>query len=170
MKVEPEGASMSKYRHRRPYYISILAMVLFIGLYFAMRRYNASDASELVVTILVIIAGVAFWLEYHHNSQINEAEFIVELNNQFLINGKLGQVEHNLERYNDLVRRGKTTEAALFTKELEESIYAMEKEDRQYLVNYLVHLEGIATLVNTGVLRLSTINDLMAYRYEGFNS
>ena len=76
----------------------------------------------------------------------------------------------NLERYNDLVRRGKTTEAALFTKELEESIYAMEKEDRQYLVNYLVHLEGIATLVNTGVLRLSTINDLMAYRYEGFNS
>ena len=32
-------------------------------------------------------------------------------------------------------------------------------------VNYLVHLEGMAALVNDGVLRLSAIDDLMAYRY-----
>ena len=41
----------------------------------------------------------------------------------------------------------------------------METGKRQNLVNYLVHLEGIATLVNNGVLRLDAINDLMAYRY-----
>ena len=32
-------------------------------------------------------------------------------------------------------------------------------------MNYLVHLEGVATMVNTGILRLNTINDLMAYRF-----
>lgn len=45
------------------------------------------------------------------------------------------------------------------------SMFGIDKPDRQSLVNYLVHLEGVATLVNTGVLRLKTINDLMAYRY-----
>ena len=43
--------------------------------------------------------------------------------------------------------------------------YRIDGPDRQNLVNYLVHLEGIASLVNTGVLRLETITDLMAYRY-----
>lgn len=32
-------------------------------------------------------------------------------------------------------------------------------------MNYLVHLEGIATIVNNGVLHLDIIDDLMAYRY-----
>ena len=36
---------------------------------------------------------------------------------------------------------------------------------RQDLVNYLVHLEGVAALVNEGVLHLDVITDLMAYRY-----
>ena len=32
-------------------------------------------------------------------------------------------------------------------------------------MNYLVHLEGIAALVNNGVIHLDTIDDLMSYRY-----
>ena len=38
-------------------------------------------------------------------------------------------------------------------------------ERRQSVINYLVHLEGIAALVNEGVLHLNVITDLMAYRY-----
>ena len=41
----------------------------------------------------------------------------------------------------------------------------MESKKHQDLVNYLVHLEGVAALVNNGVLRISAINDLMAYRF-----
>ena len=41
----------------------------------------------------------------------------------------------------------------------------MDKQERQHLVNYLVHLEGIAALVHEGVLRSKVVTNLMAYRY-----
>ncbi len=39
------------------------------------------------------------------------------------------------------------------------------EKDRQALVNYLVHLEAVAALVNNNILRLGAINDLVAYRF-----
>lgn len=177
-------------KHRKPYYITIIAVILFVAAYFYLRTVT-NTASEIIVTVLTIIAGVAFWLEYHHNSQVNEAQFIIDLNNQFLTDERMGWTEHILEQYNELVRNEEANEKELEvaksgntgeklrteecnaakqkTHEYEEKMlnefFSMETGKRQNLVNYLVHLEGIATLVNNGVLRLDAINDLMAYRY-----
>lgn len=41
----------------------------------------------------------------------------------------------------------------------------IDSHERQELVNYLVHLESVASLVNTRTLRLEAISDLVAYRY-----
>lgn len=41
----------------------------------------------------------------------------------------------------------------------------IDSHERQELVNYLVHLESVATLVNHDILRLEVISDLVAYRY-----
>ncbi len=155
---------MRNLRKHRPLYLSIVAMAVFILVYFYLRRFNPSDASEVIVTVLAIVAGVSFWLEYHRNSQINEAQFIVELNNQFLNDEKMTRVEHHLEQFYHLVKGGKSAEAEAFAEELE-AIYDIGKDERQDLVNYLVHLEGVATLVEDNVLRLKSITDLMAYRY-----
>lgn len=87
---------------------------------------------------------------------------MIDLNNQFLNEGKLANVEHDLEMYYNAVRTGKNT---LKIRKYLEDTYEIEKDERQNLVNYLVHLEGIATLINNGMLRLSSINDLMAYRF-----
>ena len=47
----------------------------------------------------------------------------------------------------------------------EEILPVMECKKHQDMVNYLVHLEDVAALVNNGVLRISAVNDLMAYRF-----
>lgn len=52
-------------------YIILIVSVLCIAIYSSLRKTNASDAPEIVVTILAIIECVAFWLGYHHNSQVN---------------------------------------------------------------------------------------------------
>ena len=40
-----------------------------------------------------------------------------------------------------------------------------ESQDCQKLINYLVHMEGLAAIVQTGVLHLDVIDDLFAYRF-----
>jgi len=136
---------------------------------------------------LAIFTAVAFFLEYHQNNKLNEAQFVIDLNNQFLNEGKMASVEHDLEKYFNAASRSSAPspstsplstddwkvngtvnaeEAGIeaFAKELRTK-YAMESKKHQDLVNYLVHLEGVAALVNNGVLRISAINDLMAYRF-----
>lgn len=147
---------------------------------------------------LAIFTAVAFFLEYHQNNKLNEAQFVIDLNNQFLNEGKMASVEHDLEKYfnaaspssssthsrssapppsypsstDDGKLAGKEagkeeaheTDKEAIAKELRTK-YAMENKKHQDLVNYLVHLEGVAALVNNGVLRISAINDLMAYRF-----
>lgn len=48
---------------------------------------------------LAIFTAVAFFLEYHQNNKLNEVQFVIDLNNQFLNEGKMSLVEHDLERY-----------------------------------------------------------------------
>lgn len=147
---------------KRPY---IVAMVLLVALYLA-GQYIAQDNefASAVSTILAIIAAVAFWMEFRSNERINEAQLIMELNHQFISSEQLSQVEWALEKY--YARYLKAKEGGNDNAVIELDIdLDMEKPSRQNLVNYLVHLEGIAALVSEGVLHLDTITDLMAYRY-----
>ena len=139
----------SRLKRHTPYYITLFATVLFIAIYFYLRRFNPSEASEIVVTILAIVAGVAFWLEYHHNSKVNEAQFVMELNDQFITDANMSAVEHELEKFYAKVKDGKDTED---DRRQLRTLFDINSEKRQHLVNYLVHLEGVAALVNNGVL------------------
>lgn len=118
--------------------------------------------TETVATIIAIIAAVAFWLEYHENKLLNEAQFIADLNEQFISNEHMSDVEWDLEKFYIKYGKGELTEE--YCKEFEEK-YDINKRERQYLVNYLVHLEGVAALVKSRVLHIPTMTDLMAYRY-----
>lgn len=156
---------MTNFKRNTPYYISFIAMIVFIGVYLYLQHSNPGSASDIVITILAIIAGVAFWLEYHHNSKVNEAQFVMELNNQFVSDEKMVMVEHKLEQYYALVKNREDKEIITEKEKKLRDDFDIDKKERQDLVNYLVHLEGVATLVNTGVLKITTISNLMAYRF-----
>lgn len=147
---------------KRPY---IVAMVLLVTLYLS-GQYIAqgNDFATIVTTILAIVAAVAFWMEFRSNERINEAQLIMELNDQFVSNAQFTRVELELEKYYAqyvrAMQAGESVEDIPFGIDLD--VY---DENRQSVVNYLVHLEGIAALVNEGVLHLKVITDLMAYRY-----
>lgn len=143
--------------------IMILIIIVIVCLYLVGQCFwNWEWLTETVATVIAIVAAVAFWLEYHENKLLNEAQFIMELNEQFLSDSNLSEVEWELEKYYTRYRK-KT-----LTDEYEENFkehFDLEKRERQHLVNYLVHLEGIAALVNNGVIHLDAIDDLMSYRY-----
>lgn len=138
--------------------IAVIVCVYLLGQFF----WHWEWLTETVATIIAIVAAVAFWLEYHENKLLNEAQFIMELNEQFLSDSNLSDVEWELEKYFNRYRKNELTEG--YEEEFEKK-FALEKRERQHLVNYLVHLEGIAALVNNGVIHLDAIDDLMSYRY-----
>lgn len=143
--------------------IVVLAITALSCLYILGQRFCDWEwLTETVATILAIVAAVAFWLEYHENKLLNEAQFIMELNEQFLSDSNLSDVEWELEKYFNRYRKNE------LTKEYEEEFekkFALENRERQHLVNYLVHLEGVAALVSNGVIHLDAIDDLLSYRY-----
>lgn len=143
---------------------SFIVAMTFLTIAYLFWEYQLGQfrPSDVVTTSLAIIAGVAFWLEMRSNDKLNEAKFIMELNNQFISNHELAMVEWELEKYYAKFMNNSLTEQdnAEFR-----SKYDLSREERQYLVNYLVHLEGIAAILNEGVMHLDAIQDLMAYRY-----
>lgn len=148
-------------RHRLRLYILILILIVCLYL-IGQCFFDWERLTETVATVIAIFSAVAFCLEYYENKLLNEAQFIMELNEQFLSDSNLSEVEWELEKYYNRYRKDELTEEyeEKFAKKFE-----LKNRERQHLVNYLVHLEGIAALVNNGVIHLDAIDDLMSYRY-----
>lgn len=150
-----------RYGVRKFWYIFI--MVLLAVMYLCGQQiFEWKCLTEVFATGIAIVTAVAFWLEYRENKLLNEAQFITDLNEQFIGNEKMSEVEWELEKFYNKYKNNRLTEE---DKEAFRSKYDIENKDRQYLVNYLVHLEGIAALVKNGFLHIETIDDLMSYRY-----
>lgn len=146
---------------RKFWYIFIMALLSII--YLCGQQFCEWERlTETFATVIAIITIVAFWLEYNENKLLNEAQFITDLNEQFIGNDNMSEVERELERFYHKHRKNQLTEEEKLAFEKK---YDIDSPDRQHLVNYLVHLEGIATLVKNKVLRIRTIDDLMSYRY-----
>ena len=146
---------------RKFWYIFI--MVLLAVIYLCGQQFFEWEwLTEVFATLIAIVTVVAFWLEYNENKLLNEAQFITDLNEQFIGNDKMSDVEWELEKFFNKYKDNKLADED-FT-ELRQK-YDIENQQRQNLVNYLVHLEGIAALVKNKVLHIETIDDLMSYRY-----
>ena len=143
----------------------VLLMIILCVLFLAGRTY-ATDTLylEVITTLLAIVAAVSFFMELKSNERINEAQLIMELNNQFITNPQFTAVELELEKYFNTYRRAGSPTSRENGIPLGIDLDLFD-EKRQNLVNYLVHLEGVAALLDEGVLHLNVITDLMAYRY-----
>lgn len=137
-----------------------LAIVLAVLIYLAVNSVypDKSGLATVITTTTALIAAVAFWLQMKRSKDMEEATFIMEMNNNFISNDKLTRIEHELEKYYAQVINKKDNPELNLDLDI-------ESKDRQQLVNYLVYMEGLAALVEKGVLRLGVIDDLFAYRF-----
>ena len=149
-------------RTRKALVYSLITTILIVGYAFALKCWNSELLTDVITTILALFAAVTFWIEYSNSINIKQAEFIMELNNQFVTNPDFKKVERDLEKYFDSYAK---KEISSDSDKQFRDMYSQDSIDRQALVNYLVHLEGIATLVSSGQLKLKQISNLMAYRY-----
>ncbi len=144
---------------KRDKWIVILAVIIAVLAYVtvSVREYS-SDLSEVITTSAAIAAAGGLVYEFRRDKRLNEAQFLLSLNDQFIGNKEMTDIEHALEcYYAELAETGNPRELKLDLR--------IDGKDRQSLINYLVHLEGIATIVRKGVIDLETMDDLLAYRF-----
>lgn len=116
--------------------------------------------STRITTTTALIAAVTFWMQLKRTENLNEANFIMNLNNQFISNDKLTSVEHALELfYNDSLETEDVSKLTLTLK------LDRDSDDCQRLINYLVYMEALAAIVQRDVMHLDVIDDLFAYRF-----
>ena len=146
---------MKKNKELKYYFAIVLVVVLYLVL--AYYSSDISTLSTIVTTITTLIAAVAFWMQLKRSENLDEATFIMSLNDQFISNDELTKIEHALELYFD---RDSTAGESSLNLVLERN-----HEDCQRLINYLVYMESLAALIKRNVMHLGVIDDLFAYRF-----
>lgn len=141
-------SALSQFAQHAPFSLSPLII-------FSQTLDNRHYISLFTVFLLII--------ELSRDKDISEAQLIIEINNQFIDSSSLARVERKLEEYVYFYNEYGQIKND-YWEEWEKSL-TIGSEARQELVNYLVHLEGVAALVNNNVLTLPVITGLVAYRY-----
>lgn len=99
--------------------VMILIITIIVCLYLLDQYFwDWEWLTETVATIIAIVAAVALWLEYHENKLLNEAQFIMELNEQFLSDSNLSYVEWELEKYYNHFRKGELQSVGKRSREI----------------------------------------------------
>ncbi len=146
---------MTKYKELK-YYIAI-AVVVVLYLIAAHFSHDVSVLSTILTTVTALIAAVAFWMQLKRTENLDEATFIMNLNDQFISNDEMTRIEHALELYYNQYADGENASLEL--------VLEREHSDCQRLINYLVYMEGLAALLKRNVMHLGVIDDLFAYRF-----
>lgn len=155
-----------------------ISIICFTIIALLVRKYIDNKNYWIIECAVASIAAILVYWELKESKKVNEAETLMEINNAFIQNERLTSVEHIFERYNYYsIKEKEEFTCANIQKAVEwknkrvalenkmRKMFDIEKRKRQYLIDYLVYLEGVASLINTKVLRIDTISDLMAYRY-----
>jgi len=149
------------------FYVAIFIVV--IAYLIATCFIETEPLSKRITTSTALISAVAFWLQFKRTERLNEANFIKDLNNQFVTNKDMTYVEHELELYYNqytarLGTREKMPEEEIRTLYLGIS-QSRTGEDCQKMINYLVYLESLAALEGRRIIHLDVIDDLFSYRF-----
>lgn len=141
------------------YFIALLflcAVVVYavIGTSSEERNTALIDACDVLVAVVSGIC-IVYQLKSDNDSEkkqhkVEQANFIFEYNVSFIENEKMNLVEQYLE--------------SSLTGGYKDNL-DLQGKDRQLLINYLVYLEGLATCVLEGIMSLSDVDNLFAYRF-----
>lgn len=146
-------------RHEIKYYVFIICLIS--GYLYAIHYIVEMPAFPTVVTnILALISAVTFWMQLKRAENLNEANYIMNLNQHFINNKDIIAVEQALTVYFAEGREAGSYEKVKLNLDLN-----LRSDDRQRLINYLVHLEAMAAIFQRGVMHLDVVDDLFAYRF-----
>ena len=108
----------------------------------------ANRVTSVITTLTALIGAIALFYQFKRDKNLNEASFLVEYSQQFYSTYNCADLMNELEHS----RMDPT--------------YQLDV-DKYYrdIVGYLEWLETLSSLINSGTLQISKIDNVMSYRY-----
>ncbi|HBP26311.1 MAG TPA: hypothetical protein DD618_05100 [Acholeplasmatales bacterium] len=125
--------------------VVIAALVSGVAVLISKDEYVA----QAVTTATAVIGAFAIWFQMQKNKKLNEGEFIVNLNKQFIENKHIYDLFLKLEKYE---RKG--NEENEFTD-----------DDIANIAAYMTFFEVIYSLIERKIIKLWMIDDLFSYQF-----
>ena len=137
---------------KKSLYIVLIVSVMLILLGLLGSLFLNEGVTEKVVSVVTagtaIVGALALFYQFRRDKVLNEASFLVEYSNQFYSTYKCADLMDELEKCRTIP--GYQLDVDAYYKNI---------------VGYLEWLEILATLINSGVLEIAKIDNVMGYRY-----
>lgn len=132
-------------------YLSLVVWLLVTIAVIVILALYELDAYILWVSAFAEVGGmVAIWIEFRRDRSLSEASFVMQLNQTFITDDELSELEFRLEQYR---RLGKPLGLSI------------EKKEYKSLLNYLDFQEGLAMLVEKKILTIEAIDKVFSDRF-----
>lgn len=138
-------------KNKKNIYITILSVALIIlglGSSLFLEEELANKTVNVITACTAIVGAVALFYQFKRDKNLNEATFLVDYSDQFYSTYDCAELMNELENCRM------------------DPAYTIDTEKYyQKIVGYLEWLEVLSTLVNSGLLQLDKIDNVMSYRF-----
>lgn len=106
-------------------------------------------ASQAITTVTAVVGAFAIWFQMRKNKKLNEGEFIVNLNNQFIQNNYIYELFLKIEKY----------------ERTDKNHNPFTEDDISRIAAYMTFFEVIYSLIERNIIKLWMIDDLFSYQF-----
>ena len=133
----------------------------------------ASSICALIAALFVVVQLRKEAESERQETLIQQSTFIREYNQAFIENKQMTKVEQELEEYyyafvntyKEINPDKRKTQQDLLIQSFKKNIGKPGDGSRQDYINYLVYLEGLATVILNGAMSINNIDGLFGYRF-----
>lgn len=150
-------------KEKKPSKHFILFGLIVVGIFSSVLLYIIGEVS-LIDSFTLFTAIIGFYKiydEFHATKNLNEANFITNLNQQFCNNERINCLYSKINN----IENQKLLNYFFAKKEDKEKLNLIEIEDLENSVSFLSFFETIYLLYERDILEIETINDLFAARF-----
>ena len=105
--------------------------------------------SQIVGTFIAGVALLAIWFQFKLDKQLNEADFLIRLNLNFIENSSFSGIYSTLEK----------------NRVEKQKLNPFNEEDIIDMANYLTYFEPFYTLIQQGILKIEKLDPVLSYRF-----
>lgn len=105
--------------------------------------------SQILGSFLTGVGLIAIWIQFKHDKELNEADFLIRLNSNFITNSSLNEIYDRLEK----------------NKSERQINNPFKDEDIINMANYLTYFEPFYMLIQKKIMKIEKLDPLLSYRF-----
>lgn len=129
--------------------VIIGSVLVFVGLIMSLLFNRLDKTITLITTLTAVIGAFAVYIQIRKTKHVEQSSFTIEISKFFYEIDEISEIEHKIARSIDL----------------DHADYVITKEDMPALLKYLNYVKTLASLIDSKVVTIETVNNVFSYEF-----